>query len=87
MLGNVFVGLALVCLLWGIISSMKIVQYLSARGTRINYIFMRVMILKYVASYHDMTARHDGKPGPWYYSYVTAMLLALVFAIIGLSLR
>jgi len=34
-----------------------------------------------------MTARERGRPGPRYYSYVTTMLLALLFAIIGLVLR
>jgi hypothetical protein len=87
MVSNVLVGLALICVLWGIVSSIKIVQYLSARGVGINYFFLRVMILKYISQYHDMTARHDGKPGSWYYSYVTAMLLALVLAVVGLSLR
>jgi len=87
MIGNVFAALAIASLVWGIISAFRIVYYLSTRGVRINYIFMRVMILKYVAQYHQMTAKQNGRPGPWYYSYVTAMLLALVFAVAGLWLR
>jgi hypothetical protein len=87
MISNVLVALALICVLWGIVSTIRIVQYLSGRGVKINYIFIRVLIMKYVAQYHDMTARQIGRPGPWYYSYITSMLLALLFAIVGLSLR
>jgi hypothetical protein len=87
MVSNALVALALLCVLWGIVSSIKIVLYLTGRGVRINYIFMRVLVLKYISQYHDMTATENGRPGPWFYSYITSMLLALVFAVTGLSLR
>jgi hypothetical protein len=87
MISNIFVGLALLAVVWGIVSSMKIVAHLASRGVRINYIFLRVMILRYIGMYHDMTAREAGRPGPWYYSYIASMLLALLFAVVGLALR
>jgi hypothetical protein len=87
MTANLFIALAMLAVLWGIVSSMAIVSYLSSRGRKINYFLIRVMILKYISDYHDLTVRERGKPGPWYYSYITAMLLALVFAFIGLALR
>lgn len=87
MTGNVLVALALLAVVWGIVSSILIVSYLAARGVKVNYIFLRVMILKYIRDYHDMTARETGKPGRWYYSYIVSMLLALLFAVAGLSLR
>ena len=86
-MANLFLVLAILAALWGVVSSMLIVSYLSNHGIKINYIFIRVLILKYIGNYHDMTARESGRPGPWYYSYVAAMLLALLFAIIGLALR
>ena len=87
MTANLFLALAIIAVLWGTISAIKIVIYLSSRGVRINYLFLRVLIIKYVHNYHDMTAKESGRPGPWYYSYVTSMLLALLFAIVGLSLK
>ena len=86
-MANLFLALAIIAVLWGTISALKIVIYLSNRGVRINYLFLRVLIIKYVHNYHDMTAKEKGRPGPWYYSYVTSMLLALLFGIVGLSLK
>ena len=47
------------------------------------------MIIKYVHDYQIITSSEngDGHAGPWFYSYVTSMNLALVFAIIGLILK
>ena len=87
MISNILVALALIAVVWGIVSSLKIVTHLASRGIRINYILLRVMILRYIGMYHDMTVREAGRPGPWYYSYIASMLLALLFAVIGLALR
>ena len=54
---------------------------------KINLIFFRVLVLKYIHEYHRITRQENGKPGPWFYSYIISMNLALVFAIAGLVLR
>lgn len=82
-----FLALAILFVLWGIVSSIVVASYLSARGVRVNYVFFRVLVLKYIRDYHAMTMRDKGRPGPWFYSYVISMMLALVFAIVGLALR
>ena len=86
-ISTLFIALALLCVLWGIISCMVIASYLSRHGVRINLIFFRVLVLRYIQQYHDMTAKETGKPGWWFYSYVTSMMLALAFAVVGLALR
>ena len=87
MLSNVFLALALVSVFWGIVSSIKIVSFLQSRGKKINWFLIRLLIIKYVHDYQVITTEENGQPGIWFYSYVTAMNLALVFAIIGLLLR
>ena len=82
-----FLALALLSALWGIVSSIVVASYLSARGVRINYVFFRVLVLKYMRDYHAMTMRDTGRPGLWFYSYVVSMMLALAFAVLGLALR
>jgi hypothetical protein len=84
---TVFFALAIVSVVWGIISSIRIAAYLSARGHKISILFFRLMILKYIHDYQQITSRENGRPGPWFYSYITAMNLALVFAIVGMLLR
>ena len=86
-MSDLFLGLAILSVVWGIVSSMIIVSYLSRRDVKINFLFIRILILKYIHQYHQLTRQETGKPGPWFYSYVVSMLLALAFAILGLSLR
>lgn len=71
-------GLALV--IWGIVSLIKIVSYLSSRGVKISYVFIRLFAIKYVSQYRTMTTEETGKPGFWFYSYVLSMLAALIIS-------
>jgi hypothetical protein len=82
-----FFALAILSVLWGIVSSIVIVSYLSNRGVKISFIFFRIMILKYIHQYYTITKEENGKPGPWFYSYIIAMNAALVLAIVGAILR
>ena len=86
-MSSLFFTLAILSVAWGIVSSIVIVSFLSSRGIKINLIFLRVMVLKYIHEYHRITREERGKPGPWFYSYIISMNLALVFAIAGLVLR
>ncbi len=86
-MSDLFLGLAILSVVWGIVSSMIIVSYLSRRGVKINFLLIRILVLKYIHQYHQLTRQETGKPGPWFYSYVVSMLLALAFAILGLGLR
>lgn len=87
MLSNIFIGIALVSVAWGIVSSIVIASYLSRRGRKINLLFFRILMLKYIHEYHEITLQENGKPGAWFYSYIVSMNLALVTALIGLALR
>jgi len=86
-LSNILIAVALISVVWGVISSIVITGALSNRGVKINWIFLRMMIIKYVGQYRDITREETGRTGPWFYSYISAMILALVTAIIGLILR
>jgi len=86
-ISNVLVAIALVSVVWGVISSLVIADALQKRGVKINWIFLRIMIIKYVGQYRDMTRTETGRTGPWFYSFAIAMNLALVTAVVGLILR
>jgi len=83
---NVFFVVAIVCAMWGIVSSFMIVSFLSKRGYSINWFFLKIMILKYIHEYHGITTKENGKPGLWFYSYITSMILALIFVAVGMAL-
>jgi hypothetical protein len=86
-ISDIFFALAIVSVVWGIVSAMVITSYLSARGIKINILFFRIMVLKYIHQYHSITTKERGKPGPWFYSYIVSMNLALALAIIGAVFR
>ena len=84
---DVFFAIALISVAWGIVSGMVIVSFLSARGVKINWFLIKLMIIKYVSQYEEITRKESGKAGAWFYSYAISMNLALGTAIIGIILR
>jgi hypothetical protein len=86
-MSDLLFGLAILSAVWGVVSSIRMAAFLSQRGTRINLLFFKILVLKYISQYYQITKQEDGKPGPWFYSYILSMNLALVFAIVGFVLR
>lgn len=86
-LSNLLIGFAIFCALWGVVSMILIAEALRKRNMKVNWIFLKVLIIKYVGQYRKITLQETGKVGPLYYSFVVSMNLALVTAIIGIVLR
>ncbi len=86
-MSNLFFVLAILSVVFGIVSSMVITAWLSKHGIKINYPFIKVLIIKYAHQYRKITQQETGKPGPWFYSFVISMNLALAFAIVGFVLK
>ena len=84
---GVLLGIAILSALWGVVSAVMIAEVLRRHGARISWIFLRVMILKYLGQYRDITRQETGRTGPLFYSYVIAMNLALAAGIVGIVLR
>lgn len=83
LLSDLFLALALLCALWSVVSAMAITGFLAGRGIKINWIFIKLYIIKYIRQYYEVTMRENGKPGPWFYSYIISINSALLLAIIG----
>jgi len=74
--------------LWGVASAVLITEALRKRGVKVNWVFLRFLILsKYLGQYRDTTRQETGRTGPLFYSYIIAMNLALVTAIVAIVLR
>ena len=86
-MSTVLLAIALISVVWGTVSSIVIISALNNRGVKIIWIFLRLMIIKYIGQYRDVTRKETGRTGPWFYSFVIAMNLALVTAVGGLILR
>ena len=86
-ISNLLLGLALISVGWGVVSMIAMTSFVSERGTKINFFLYRLYVIKYVNQYKQITEAEDGKPGPWFYSFITAMNLTWVMAIIGMVLK
>jgi len=86
-MSSLFFVLALIGVACGIATSIMVASFLSKRGIKINYLFFRVLIFKYVRQYRQITIEESGKPGPLFYSFITAWNLALLFTIVGIILK
>jgi len=78
---------ALVSVIFGIVFMIMIVSFLSNRGININYIFLRLYIIKYIHQYRKITIEENGKPGYLFYAFIVSMNFALVLAVIGIILK
>ena len=79
--------LAVISVIWAVVSAIVIAAFLSRRGVKINYIFFKVLMIKYIHQYRKITAQESGRPGPWFYSFVISINLALVLTIAVIVLR
>jgi hypothetical protein len=80
-------ALAILCLIWGVVSAVLIAAALRGRGVRVHPLLLNFLIFKYLYQYRAMTLEETGKAGLLFYSYVFGMNLALIAAITGLVAR
>ena len=86
-MSNVFLILAIVCVLCGVIFSIMITAFLSKRGIKINYLLIRIYIYRYINQYRKITEEENGKVGPLFYPFIVSFILALLFAVVGVVLK
>jgi hypothetical protein len=82
-MSTVLFVLALIGVASGVAASIMIASFLSKRGIKINYLFIRLFIFGYVQRYRQITMQESGKPGPLFHLFVISWGLALVFAVAG----
>ena len=86
-MSNVFLISAIVSIVCGVVSSVMITVFLSRRGIKINYLFIKLYIYKYVNQYRKITIEENGKVGPLFYSYIGSFILALLFVVVMAILK
>jgi hypothetical protein len=79
--------LAFVSVILGVVFSLMIVHEVSKRGVKINFFWLRLYIIKYIAQYKQLTRKETGRVGPLYYLCIGSYVAALVFVIIYLIAR
>ena len=65
-----------------VVFTMMMLHELSKRGVKINYLFIKLLVIKYIQQYKQMTSEETGKVGPLYYPCILSINAALVLAVI-----
>jgi hypothetical protein len=86
-MANALLILALVSVGIFVVFSIMIVHQLSKRGVKVNFILLRLYLIKYIHQYKQLTLKETGKAGSLYYPCIISVNLALVLAVVGLLLR
>lgn len=75
-------SLAVLCGIWGVVAALLIAADLHGRGVPVSYVWLRVLILKYLGQYAKITQEETGRVGPLFYHYVVPLNVALVLCVI-----
>jgi hypothetical protein len=59
-----------------------IVHQLSRRGVKINFFLLKLLIIKYIHQYKQITLEETGKVGPLYYPCIVSINMTLVLALV-----
>ena len=78
---TILVGLLLVCAIWAVTAAVLIARDLEKRGIPVSFVWLRLMILKYLHQYSKITREEEGRVGPLFYHYVVPLNVALVLAV------
>jgi len=85
-MSTIFLTIAILSAFWGVIDAIFILIELDKRGIRVNIFLSRLFFFRYLDQYKKITLKENGKVGTLYYSYIFAMNIALVCAIVGFIL-
>lgn len=69
-----------------LLCSFLIIRELAIRNVKINILFLRFLLPKYVHDYKKITKKENGKAGTLFYCWVISVNLALLFFVLFLVL-
>jgi hypothetical protein len=78
---------ACAAVIWGIVSGIRIYDFLRRRGDAGSFIWIRLMLPVYLSRYAKITRAENGRAGPLFYHYVIAFNLALVAVLMAVTIN
>jgi len=76
-----------IALIWYVVSSIIIYSELKKRNVKVNFIFIRFMIIPYANKYKEITKKETGRVGSLFYHWVISINIALVFGIAAIATK
>jgi hypothetical protein len=78
----ILAGLSIACGVWAVTASLLIAKDLEKRGIEVSYVWLRLMLIKYLHQYSRITQAETGRVGPLFYHYIIPLNVVLVLAIL-----
>jgi len=76
------IAVAAVCVVWAIVAGLSAVGYCRKHGISVNFLFLRIEMLKCLSRYRTLTRAETGHVGPFFYHYVISINIALALILI-----
>ena len=76
-----FAVIAGIAICWYAISSIMIYNELKKRNEKVNFIFIRFLIIPYANKYREITKKENGRVGSLFYHWLISINIALIFTI------
>ncbi len=83
----VLVGILVLAVAWYVVTTIRIYEALRKRNVSVSFLFLRILVLDYVAQYKQMTLQETGRVGPLFYHWLISINVALAAAILVLLLK
>lgn len=65
----------------------KILRFLRLHNVKINFLLLKVFIIKYVNQYKAITTAENGRPGPYFGAWILSINLIWIFAVSYIIIR
>lgn len=76
-----FASIAVISVIWYIVTGLIIFDWLSKRSYKVNYLFLRLFLPLYVNQYKKLTTAETGKAGILYLHWIISVNMALIFTV------
>jgi hypothetical protein len=78
-----FIAMLVCCAAWAVVTTIRVYGYLRERNIPVSFLWLRLMIIKYLGQYKQISSKETGKVGPLFYHYLISAngaLLAVIAA-------
>ncbi|MBN2170612.1 MAG: hypothetical protein JW819_04725 [Candidatus Krumholzibacteriota bacterium] len=79
---GILIALGFACVVWAVVAAVLIAHDLHRRGVSVSFVWLRLMILRYLHEYAAATRAETGRVGPLFYHYVVPLNVALVVFVV-----
>lgn len=75
---SVYLNLMLLFAVLFVVTTMAIYNFLHRKGEKVNFLWLKMMMISYVDRYREITRKENGRVGILYYFWVLAINLTLL---------